>query len=175
MAWYNNCHDSYLSLCRPRLSTMVTSYIPTSTGKKDHQKRARKRRENEPRDASDYSPLVSDTSVTSGQSGQTDDLKVVFIRDTAACKCYGCSGAIRVRPSPAPYDIFPRPKECRVYRQRGSTKMCIAKSKEFVYYHPLKACVPKEIKSDNLISLRTRDLLLDSHRELLWREFGLSL
>ncbi|KAK2554876.1 hypothetical protein P5673_023542 [Acropora cervicornis] len=180
VAWYNNCLDSYLSLYRPRLSRMVTNSIPTATGKKEHQKRPRKRRDNELRDASDYSPLVSDTSVTSGQSGQTDDLEVVFIRDTAACKCYGCSVAIRVRPSedppPAPYDIFLRRKEYRVYRQRASTKMCIAKSKEFVYYHPLKACVPKEIKRDNLlISLRTRGLLLDSHRELLWREFGLSL
>ena len=120
VAWYNNCLDSYLSLYRPRLSRMVTSSIPTATGKKEHQKRPRKRRDNELRDASDYSPLVSDTSVTSGQSGQTDDLEVVFIRDTAAFKCYGWSGAIRVRPSedppPAPYDIFLRRKEYRVYR-----------------------------------------------------------
>lgn len=52
--------------------------------------------------------------------------------------------------------------------------MCIAKTKEFVYYHPLKACLPKEIIRDELIiSANTRSRLEASHRKVIWREFGL--
>ena len=40
----------------------------------------------------------------------TCDLEVVFIQDTAACKCYGCNGAVQSKPSEDPpaarYDIF---------------------------------------------------------------------
>ena len=106
--------------------------------------------------------------------------EVVFIRDTAACKCYGCNGSVRRKPSedppPAPYDIFLRRREYRVYRKKGSTKMCIAKTKEFVYYHPLKACLPKESShGDLLMSENTTSRLQASHREVFWREFGFTL
>ena len=106
--------------------------------------------------------------------------EVVFIRGTAACKCYGCNGSVRRKPSedppPAPYDIFLRRREYRVYRKKGSTKMCIAKTKEFVYYHPLKACLPKESSHDDLLmSENTTSRLQASHREVFWREFGFTL
>ena len=58
--------------------------------------------------------------------------------------------------------------------QKGST-MCIAKTKEFVYYHPLKACLPKEITRDELIILATTSSRLEaSYGEVIWREFGLT-
>ena len=51
-----------------------------------------------------------------------------------------------------------------------------SQTKEFVYYHPLQACLPKEITRDELIiSAKTRSRLEASHREVIWREFGLSL
>ena len=50
-------------------------------------------------------------------------------------------------------------------RRKGSTKMYVAKTKEFVYYHPLKACLPKEINHDELLmSENTTRRLQASHR-----------
>ena len=63
-----------------------------------------------------------------------------------------------------------------MYRKKASTKMCIAKRKEFVYYHPLKAYLPKEISHDDLLmSGNTTGRLQASHREVFWREFGFTL
>lgn len=142
------------------------------------EKGQRKKAEEKKRDVSGGSAQHIPQDI--GAKQKTDDLEVVFIRGTAACKCYGCNGAVRLKPSEdppaAPYDIFLRRKEYRVYRKKGSTKMCTAKTKEFVYYHPLKACLPKEITRDELIiSANTRSRLQASHREVIWREFGLSL
>ena len=45
----------------------------------------------------------------------------------------------------------------------------------FVKY-PLPGCLPKKIRRDELIiSANTRNRLDASHREVIWREFGLSL
>ena len=156
----------------------MSSSIPIHTGRKDNEKRQRKRTSNGLRDVSGDSAQHIPQDIAAEQ--KTDDLEVVFIRDTAACKCYGCNGAVRSKPSEdpptAPYDIFLRRKEYRVYRKNCSTKMCIAKTKEFVNYRPLKACLPKEITRDELIiSVNTRSRLETSHREVIWREFGLSL
>lgn len=43
-----------------------------------------------------------------------------------------------------PYDIFLRRKEHRVFRKRGSksTTISISKQPEYVYYHPLRSCIP---------------------------------
>ena len=153
------------------------SSIPNHTGRKENEKKQRKRSNNDLRDVSGVSfPADED----SGSEQNTDKLEVVFIRDTAACKCYGCNGSVRRKPSedppPAPYDIFLRRREYRVYRKKGSTKMCIAKTKEFVYYHPLKACLPKESShGDLLMSENTTSRLQASHREVFWREFGFTL
>ena len=178
-ACYNGCLESYLCSYKPRLSTLVRTSIPATTGKKENQKKKkqRKRKEHDLRDVSSNS--ASGDQYSRAES-RNEDLEIVFICDTAACKCYGCSGPVRSKPSEdppaAPYDIFLRRKEYRVYRQKGSSKMCIAKTKEFVYYHPLKACVPKEISRDDLlISAQTRSKLAQSHHDLLWREFGLRL
>ena len=57
-----------------------------------------------------------------------------------------------------------------MYRKKGSTKMCIAKTKEFVYYHPVKACLPKEISHDDLLmSENTTSRLQTSHRRVGYR------
>lgn len=155
----------------------MKSSIPIHSGRKENEKRQRKRTNNELRDVFSGSASADQAS---GTDQRTDDLEIVFICDTAACKCYGCNGAVRSKPSedppPAPYDIFLRRKEYRVYRKKGTTKMCIAKTKEFLYYHPLKACLPKEITRDEvLISANARSRLAACHREVLWREFGLTL
>ena len=177
VACHNGCLESYLCSYTPCLSTLVGSSIPNHTGRKENEKKQRKRSNNDLRHVSGVSfPADED----SGSEQNTDKLKVVFIHDTAACKCYGCNGSVRRKPSedppPAPYDIFPRRREYRVYRKKGSTKMCIAKTKEFVYYHPLKACLPKEISHDDLLmSENTTSRLQASHREVFWREFGFTL
>ena len=126
-ACFNGCLESYLCSYTPRLSTLVNSSIPIHTGRKDNEKRQRKRTSNGLRDISGDSAQHIPEDI--GTEQKTDDLEVVFIRDTAACKCYGCNGTVRSKPSEdppaAPYDIFLRRKEYRVYRKKGSTKMCI--------------------------------------------------
>ena len=50
--------------------------------------------------------------------------------------------------------------------------MCIAKTKEFVYYHPLKACLPKEIAMMTFWCQRT---LQADFKLAIGRYFGGSL
>lgn len=111
VASYNGCLESYLSSYRARISTIVKSSIPATTGKKENQKRQRKRKQNDLRDVSSSSVNVSEDQ-DSRADRRDDDLEIVFIRDTAACKCYGCTASVRSKPSedppPAPYDIFLR-------------------------------------------------------------------
>ena len=52
VASYNGCLESYLSSYRARISTIVKSLIPATTGKKENQKRQRKRKQNDLRDVS---------------------------------------------------------------------------------------------------------------------------
>ena len=56
---------------------------------------------------------------------------------------------------PAPYDIFHRHKEFRVYRRRGETKIRIS-NLEAVYYHPMRSCTPSasgtNIKMDDKVA-----------------------
>ena len=112
----------------------------------------------------------------------TEGYEVVFIQDTSALGCYGCRGKVRQKPSDPvpgdPYDIFLRRKEHRQYRKKGSksTAISISKQPEYVYYHPLRACVPgKNIEGDIWTEASTKSKLNEKHKELLWREFGLHL
>lgn len=97
----------------------------------------------------------SEAEVTGGYrdvSGFNDRTEVVIddalVTDTSALCCYGCKGKVRQKPSDAVpgdlYDVFLRRKEHRVFRKRGSksTGISISKQPEYVYYHPLRSCVP---------------------------------
>ena len=109
----------------------------------------------------------------------TDSFEVVFITNTSALCCYWCNGRVRLKPSDPvpgdPYDIFLRRKEHGVFRKRGSksTALSISKQPEYVYYHPLRSCVPGKGKIWAELSTKLR--FNEKHKELLWREFGLQL
>ena len=107
-ACFNGCLESYLCVYTPRLSTLVSTSIPIHTGRKDNEKRQKKRTNKGLRDVSGDSAQQIRQDIAAEQ--KTNNLEVVFIRDTAACKCYGCNGAVQSKPSedpPAtPYDIF---------------------------------------------------------------------
>lgn len=113
----------------------MKSSIPVHSGRKENEKRQRKRTNNELRDVFSGSASADQAS---GTDQRTDDLEIVFICDTAAYKwsngCNGCNGAVQSKlsedPPLAPYNIFLQRKEYRVYRQRGTTKMCVTKNKE---------------------------------------------
>jgi len=101
--------------------------------------------------------------------------EVVFIAQTKATTCYGCKGRVRDKasdsPPPVPHDIFLRHKECRVFQRSGESKICITKTPEAVYYHPLRSCAPLATHDNIEIEEATEGRLVESNKQLLWREF----
>ena len=134
----------YTKSYRVPLDQLVQSTIPSGTGKKDHEKRKRKRTSKPPREVSTFGDRIEPGPSIEKEEDTPYD--VVFIKDTKATTCYGCKGNVRNTaaepPPPAPYDIFLRHKEFRVYRRRGETKIRISKSLDAVYYHPMRSCAP---------------------------------
>ena len=147
---------------------MVQTLIPPDVGKKENGKKSRKRKSQ-----GGYRDV----------SGFNDRTEVVIddalVTDTSALCCYGCKGKVRQKPSDAvpgdPYDVFLRRKEHRVFRKRGSksTAISISKQPEYVYYHPLRSCVPG--KGKIWAELSTTLKFNEKHIELVWREFGIQL
>lgn len=159
------------------VSSMFQSLIPPDVGKKENEKKNRKRKsQGGYRDVSSFN---NRTEVVIDDALVTDSFEVVFITHTSALCCYGCKGKVRQKPSDPvpgdPYDIFLRRKEHRVFRKRGSksTAISISKQPEYVYYHPLRSCVPGKAKI--WAELSTKLKFNEKHKELLWREFGLQL
>ena len=74
----------------------------------------------------------------------------------------------------SPHNIFLRHKECRVYQRSGESKIRITKTPEAVYYHPLRSCAPLATRDNIEIEEATKGRLLESNKQLLWREFGMS-
>ena len=133
--------SSYVESYQVPVESMVRSTIPSGAGKKDNQrKNIRKRRNNPPRDVSQYGERIDAEASVEADS----PYDVVYIAHTKATTCYGCKGRVREKasdpPPPAPHDIFLRHKECRVYQRSGESKIRITKTPEAVYYHPLSSC-----------------------------------
>lgn len=159
---------------------MVQSLIPARVGKKENERRARKRKSNEQYGSRHVSGFNNRIEVTVDDTSLTEGYEVVFIQETSALGCYGCKCRIWQKASDLvpgePYDIFLRSKECRAFRRRGSTSTAVSISKdpEYVYYHPLKSCVPgKNIGQEIWAEASTKSNLSKKHKELIWREFGL--
>ena len=84
-------------------------------------------------------------------------------------------------PPQAPYDVSLCRYERRVYRKKSrfsqSTTLNITTQEEAVYYHPIQKCLSQKFgegNSDNiLVSDNVKSQLLDCHRQILLREFGL--
>lgn len=127
------------------LDRLVRSGIPVGTGKKAHERGSkRKRPNNPPRDVSDYGDRVPVVTTADANEESNAPYEVVFVHDTKATTCYGCKGRVRDKPSaplpPAPYDLFIRHLERKIFNRPGETKVRISSNPEMVYYHPLRSC-----------------------------------
>ena len=150
---YRCCAREWTSVsCLQKLKTKYFLYGPvfdsSRVGKKENERRARKRKSNEQYGSRHVSGFNNRIQVTVDDTSLTEGYEVVSIQETSALGCYGCKYRIRKKASDLvpgePYDIFLRSKECRALRRRGSTSTAVSISKdpEYVYYHPLKSCVP---------------------------------
>ena len=108
---------------------------------------------------------------------------IVFIKDTAAHKCYGCKGTIKKDgkfPPPPPFDIFVTTKTFRHYREKSKDGkpgvLHIKTTKENVNYHPQLAWLEKQCAelAENLkIPDHVKFRLTNAHKKkLIWNEFG---
>lgn len=157
------------------LANMVAPTIPNGAGKKENEKKSRKRKSNSPRVVANYGNRVEAETFNE----EAEDLslhEVVFIVDTKATTCYGCKGHVRNNasdpPPPAPHNIFLRHREHRVFKRRGETKIRISKTPESVYYHPLRSCAPSASSMNIKLEESVVARLSESNKQLLWREFG---
>lgn len=181
--------ESYLLRCKPTFQSIIQSSIPLYAGRKDNEKQKGKARsqKKQARDISTFNDpfSLSPSVAATAREQEIEKFELVFITDTSAYKCHGCSAQVRENgnsdPPAAPFDVFIRRKEFRSFRPRGSRGAGIVRistKPEYVYYHPLKSCVPKgglDQKENFFVTDRVERLLSDVHCQLLWREFGLNL
>lgn len=170
--------SNYVKSYQVPLDRMVGTTIPSGAGKKDNErKNTRKRKSNPPRNVSQYGDRIDVDSST--ESDSASPYEVVFVSNTKATTCYGCKRREGDKPSdpppPAPYDIFLRHMEHRIYRRRGEIKVRISKHPEQVYYHPLRSCAPLASRDNIPIEVSVRSKLAEATKQILWREFGINI
>ena len=165
------------------LERVVSSNIPSGSGKKDNEKsRKRLRKDHPARDVQEYEERVAAGS-QERKDEEEEPYELVFVKDTSATTCYGCKGWVRDKPSlpppPPPFELFIRHRERRIYKKKGEIKIRITASPEFVYFHPTNACcaglswsVMREGRF--IVDDDTKTLLNSSHKRLLFNEFGFS-
>ena len=137
---------SLLGSYQPPLEQMVSSSIPSGSGKKDNEKsRKRQRKDHSSRDVREYGERVACGSQET-EKEVSEPYELVFVKDTNATTCYGCKGKVMDKPSsappPPPFDLFVRHCERRVFRTLGETKIRISMNCEMVYFDPTNACCP---------------------------------
>ena len=158
---------------------LVRSGIPGGTGKKANERGTkRKRKNNPPRDVAVYGDRVPVTAEEANEEAR-ERYEVVFVHSTSATTCYGCKGRVRDKPSaplpPAPYDLFIRHQERRVYNRPGETTIRISAKPEMVYYHPLRTCSGLDEDDVEAGRREVRRLLDKVHQRHLYKEFKLEL
>ena len=155
------------------LSGLVSSTIPSGAGKKENERKNRKRKSGTPRDLQTYGDRVE----IEEPEAELSPYEVVLIMDTKATTCYGCKGRVRKTasdpPPPAPNNVFLRHMEHRRFNRRGETKIRISATPEAVYYHPLRSCAPSATSTNIKLAESAVDRLTESTKQLLWREFGI--
>ena len=108
----------------------IGGFDTASTGKKANERGSkRKRQNNPPRDVALYGDRVPVTAEDANEEANAP-YEVMFVHSTSATTCYGCKGRVRDKPSaplpPAPYDIFIRHEERRVYNRAGKLELELA-------------------------------------------------
>ena len=163
---------------------LVRSGIPGGTGKKANERASKRKRSNNPRrDVTNYGERVTVNDDDDTNDESDFPYEVVFVHNTTATTCYGCKGRVREKPSaplpPAPYDIFIRHKERRIYNRAGETTIRISSKPEMVYYHPLRSCTgldDDDVKEGKLVvPNEIHRLLTKVHVRHLNKEFKLEL
>ena len=84
------------------LERVVSSNIPSGSGKKDNEKsRKRLRKDHPARDVQEYEERVAAGS-QERKDEEEEPYELVFVKDTSATTCYGCKGRVRDKPSLPP-------------------------------------------------------------------------
>jgi len=120
------------------------------------------------------------TQVTTNCSNEK--FSVIFLAQTKATTCYGCSGKFRQSasdpPPPAPWDMVLRRKEFRVFQPKGSDILKISAKKEHVYYHVRKQCILKKVESISANDVNIQQDLINRfgrlHKAQLRKELGIA-
>ncbi len=163
-------HNIAVAFQEGKLEQLLVNYQPPNNQK----------RVNQPRSVVGFEEpyLVSD------DEDDDEPFGIVFVKDTTAYKCFGCTGMIRKDgkslPPPPPFDIFV--KTFRHYRENAKNgnpgKLHIKTKKENVYHHPQLACIARsraEVAGKLTIPDEIQHRLTKSHKDLIWNEFGFRL
>ena len=165
----------------PNLSRQMQNTVPDRIGQKKSDKGQRLRKPPSHRDIDDYNgpqPV--------SPSPEDKKLKVVFLSTTRARTCYGCGGSMHSKDDvsmrlvpPVPYDIVLTRKERRVFRERASNRIRIAKTDENVYYHPKRTCLLEKVSNVSpsmfMIDGNVEMNLTGPHKNLLNAQFRLGI
>ena len=172
---------NFLRKHSPNLSRQMQDTVPDRVGQKKSEKGKRFRRAPSHRDIEDFNgPHLASSSP------EDEKIKVVFLSTTRARTCYGCGGSIRSKDDvsmrlvpPVPYDIVLTRKERRVFKERGSNRIRIAKTDENVYYHPKRTCLLEKVSNVSpgmfTIDESVETNLTESHKNLLNGQFRLGI
>jgi hypothetical protein len=186
-------HNIAVAFQEGKLEQLLANYQPpnnrkTAESQQNQSKAGRKpgycprKRVNQPRSVAGFEEpyLVSD------DEDDDEPFGIVFVKDTTAYKCFGCTGMIRKDGKsllpPPPFDIFVKTKTFRHYRESAKNgnpgKLHIKTKKENVYYHPQLACIARsraEVAENLTIPEEIQHRLTKSHKDLIWNEFGFRL
>lgn len=82
-------------------------------------------------------------------------------------------------PPPAPFNLFVRHRERRIFKKRGEIKIRISANPELIYFHPTNACcavLSRSVIREGrfIVDDDTKTLLNNSHKRLLFTEFSFS-
>lgn len=172
---------NFLRKHSPNLSRQMQDTVPDRVGQKKSDKGKRLRKPPSHRDIEDYNGPHSVSP-----SPVDEKLNVVFLSTTRARTCYGCGGSMRSKDDvsmrlvpPVPYDIVLTRKERRVFKERGSNRIRIAKTDENVYYHPKRTCLLAKVSNVSpsmfTIDRNVETNLTEPHKNLLHAQFRLDI
>ena len=174
--------EQLINKWKPNLSRQLQGTVPSNAGQKKSDRGKRARNPITQRSVQNFNCPEQNWQ---SQPPDDDSLKVIFLAATKARVCYGCGSNIRSKDDarlgnvpPVPYDIVITRRERRVFKEKGSQIIKIAKTKENVYYHPKRTCLLNKLSSISPIMFEiegsNRTKLTQAHKNLLITEFRIS-
>ena len=170
--------EQLINKWKPNLSRQLQGTVPSNAGQKKSDRR-RTRNPTSQRSVQNFTCLPQNQQ---NLPPDDDSLKVIFLAATKARVCYGCGSNIRSKDDvrlgnvpPIPYDMVITRRERRVFMEKGSQTIKIAKTKENVYYHPKRTCLLNKLSSVSPVMFEIEDdirtKLTTAHQNLLNAEF----